>query len=145
MLEAGFDLRKWFTNSPELQKYIDDSEARRSGADVCAPLPTPNTDALRHVLGVLWDGLADEFVYDLEKIAVEAESLPLTKRSILSTSAKFYDPPGLISPIVVALKVLFQELCKDKRDWDDDIPELMCQKWLRYIEQLKVVQSIRVS
>ena len=36
---------------------------------------------------------------------------------------------GFLSPVIIMLKVFFQELCKSKLDWDDPLPsELLC-KW----------------
>ena len=50
--------------------------------------------------------------FDLPKIVEGTKSV--TKRSILSTMAAVFDPLGLICPISVAAKVLFQELCMEK-------------------------------
>ena len=44
-----------------------------------------------------------------------------TKRGILSTLTSHFDPLGLVSPIGVAGKVLFQDLCKDKLGWDNPV------------------------
>jgi len=43
------------------------------------------------------------------------------KRKVISTASKMYDPLGMISPITVQFKILFQELCKDKKDWDEPL------------------------
>ena len=67
-------------------------------------------------LGVLWDPGKDEFVMGLGRVASEARSVCLTKRSIVSTVVKFYDPLGILSPVIVRFKILFQELCKEKRE-----------------------------
>ena len=42
----------------------------------------------------------------------------VTKRSILSTMATVFDSLGLICPISVAAKVLFQDICMEKLEWD---------------------------
>ena len=36
--------------------------------------------------------------------------------------AKIFDPLGIISPVTFQIKVLFQEVCKQKIDWDDPLP-----------------------
>ena len=54
-----------------------------------------------------------------------------------------YDPLGFISPVFVKVRVIFQDLRLDKRDWDDDIPEPP-SKWLHYVNQLKDVRVITV-
>ena len=43
-----------------------------------------------------------------------AAELPLTKRLVLSVVARLFDPLGLLAPIIVPMKVLFQELCVSK-------------------------------
>ena len=48
----------------------------------------------------------------LLKSASRAAGLPVTKRSILKVVAGMYDTLRIISPVVVSIKVLFQELCE---------------------------------
>ena len=40
-------------------------------------------------------------------------------------AAKLYDPLGIISPIFLPVKLIFQELCKLKVDWDEPLSEEM--------------------
>ena len=80
------------------------------------------------VLGMLWDCDSDEFIYSFSKIVERMRELIPTKRNILSILASLYDPWGVISPIVVSLKVLFQELCVDKVPWDKELTGEMCKK-----------------
>ena len=46
----------------------------------------------------------------------------VTKRSILGTMAALFDTIGLLCPISVAPKVLFQDLCLEKLGWDNPLP-----------------------
>ena len=73
------------------------------------------------VLGVLWNRGRDEYIVALGRVALEARSVCPTKRSIVSTVGKFRDPLGILSPVIVTFKILFQELCKEKREWDQPI------------------------
>lgn len=50
-----------------------------------------------------------------------------TKRIVLSITAKFFDPLGLISPVILQLKLLFHELCKSNVGWDEQLSEQCCQ------------------
>ena len=47
-----------------------------------------------------------------------ARSLSPTKRSILKISSKLFDPLELLSPFIISVKILFQNLCKNKVGWD---------------------------
>ena len=62
------------------------------------------------VLGLSWNFHNDEFVIKLTSLAQLAGELSLTKRNILRVIAKVFEPLGLISPVVIEMKVLFQEL-----------------------------------
>lgn len=68
-----------------------------------------------------------------------ARSLEPTKRNVLRIAAKLFDPLGLISPVMVVLRMLLQELCLSKCDWDILIPQPgrnRLQKWLTGLEKV---------
>ena len=93
------------------------------------------------VLGLLWDSRCDKLEFNLGKIAEDASLVPPTKRGILSGLATVYDPLGLISP-----RVLFQELCLSKLDWDSPLnPEQVArwEKWIGELKKAKVVEAPR--
>ena len=63
----------------------------------------------------------------------EDSSLEPTKRNILRIAAKLFDPLPLISPVMVLLRMLLQELCLNKCEWDSLIPQPgrnRLQKWV---------------
>ena len=62
----------------------------------------------------------------------------------MSISAKFYDPLGLISPVILQLKLLFQELCKSKVDWDEQLSEQFCRVWEAIFSNLKNAGTISI-
>ena len=66
-----------------------------------------------------------------------------TKRNIIGFASKFYDPMGFLAPVIIQLKVFFQELCKSKLSWDDPLPrELVC-KWKRLLSRFQgIVLSV---
>ena len=35
----------------------------------------------------------------------------------------FFDSIGILQPLVINLKILFQKVCKEKFDWDEEISE----------------------
>ena len=76
----------------------------------------------RKVLGINWDLEADTIIFYFDELVNEAFLLPMTKRSILKISAKIFDPLGLISPISIQFKMLFQIICTNKFSWDDSLP-----------------------
>lgn len=52
-----------------------------------------------------------------------------TKRVIVSFMGKIYDPLGLLSPIVVQLKIFIQELCEMRLGWDQQLTGQHLEKW----------------
>ena len=65
----------------------------------------------------------------------------LTKRSLLSATAKLYDPMGWLSPIIIVFKILLQQNWLTGVKWDELVPEPIKQQFLQhYLELRKVVQ-----
>ena len=73
---------------------------------------------LERALGVYWDAKSDTFKFK----AVQGGK-PSTKRGILSFVSSLFDPLGFLSPFVFSVKILLQELWRDKLPWDQEIPE----------------------
>ena len=66
----------------------------------------------------------------------------MTKRSILSISARIYDPLGLLSPITIQMKMLFQIICQDKTSWDTILEEKLQNLWLKLLNDLKSLYKL---
>ena len=125
MARVGLELHKWYSNSKEPRRLMNCTEG-----DV----------KMKKVLGVLWNQ-NDEFVFDFKGLVAEALKLPLTKRNILRIGAKFFDPMGLISPIVVVAKIYFQKVCLDELNWDDTLSDELADGWMNYLQQLKEIDN----
>ena len=76
------------------------------------------------VLGIDWDENKDILKLGVGEIFKNAEKISPTKRNILKIIASIYDPIGLLQPIVIKLKLLFQEICLLNIAWDDNISPL---------------------
>ena len=122
MKEGGFNLRKWKSNSKELTKRINQCERvdfPQIQTEIAAM--TSNDDGKTKILGINWDTENDELFFDFSDITSYASQLPPTNRTVLKTAAKFFDPLGFVSPVTVRLKMMFQGLCKDRADWDEEL------------------------
>ena len=80
------------------------------------------------ILGLDWYKRADNIVFKLKDI-VENSVEPVTKCNVMHLIGSFYDPLGLVNPIIVKLKMFFQKLCIAKLGWDDLLPDLYLQEW----------------
>ena len=98
----------------------------------------------QRILGTLWNFHDDYLVFDLTNTTSLAKGADSTTRSVISIASKFYDPLGVLSPITVQFKVLFQELCKDKIDWDDPLEGHCKTTWQRLVTQLEEVRPIKL-
>ena len=95
-------------------------------------------------MGVEWNVSKDEFIFTLFDIIETAESLPVTKRNILKISTMFFEPLGLICPLVLQVKLLFKEACILNVKWDDLLPTEFVVKYNNFIEELRKLSFISV-
>ena len=57
----------------------------------------------------------------------------------------FFDPLGLISPIVLQTKILFKEACALKCTWDDVLNDEFIEKWNKFFKVLEKLTPIKVG
>ena len=55
-----------------------------------------------------------------QKLVELSKNLSPTKRNLLKMTATLFDPLGLISPAIVQMKMILQNVCLLKLDWDSD-------------------------
>ena len=94
------------------------------------------------VLGIPWNKNKDTLKFDLSSIVKDATKEPVTKRILLSTIARFYDPHGLISAVILPLKMLFQEVCLMKVDWYSPLSNEIDDRWKTIIDDINLVSEI---
>ncbi|GFY21718.1 integrase catalytic domain-containing protein [Trichonephila clavipes] len=68
-----------------------------------------------------------------------------TKRDVLSTIARIYDPLGLLGPVVAKAKIFLQKLWMLKIDWTDLLPDTINREWRQFVESLQVVNDININ
>lgn len=130
---GGFELRKWSSNSTTLLENVPVHQR-----EVLKNLDQDGCPSVK-VLGIHWCPETDEFTYH-----VNVPQLSLTKRGILSTIARLYDPCGWVSPVVVWGKILLQMLWTLGLDWDQPVPIDIGQQWLHFKETLGVLAEVRI-
>ena len=89
------------------------------------------------MLGQTWNCKNDLLIFELSEVVERANNLPVMKRSILKLIAGMYDPLGLVSAMIVSIKILFQELCVLKVDWDEELTGELKKHWLRWLSDQK--------
>ena len=159
MLDGAFNLRKWRTNSKSLQREIDakestispqsdsneaDQEVEESYAKATVGNKPESNSQEQKVLGLLWNYEEDDLIFRLSKVAEEGTSPPPTKRTVLRTIAKVFDPLGLITPVTTPMKVLFQDICKSKTDWDETLQPELQETWEKWLKSCEKAGEIKV-
>ncbi|XP_055859109.1 uncharacterized protein LOC129921330 [Episyrphus balteatus] len=134
LASAGFNLRKWTSNVKEL---VEDIQVQDRELDFELPFNLSN-----HVkaLGIKWFPIDDCFSYQNLQPSTEAT----TKRSILSTIAKLFDPLGWISPCVVTAKIIMQRLWNRGCNWDDPIPTALMKEWEAFYRDFPLIERLRI-
>jgi len=114
LARGGFELTKWNSNCREIIASVspDNRSKELSHLDL-----TCNTLPNEYALGLIWDIETDTL-----RFKTKHKHKIVTRRGILSVLNSPYDPLGFSSPIIQPVKVLLQDLCKSKFDWDDPIP-----------------------
>nr|XP_029734345.1 uncharacterized protein LOC109426131 [Aedes albopictus] len=76
-------------------------------------------------LGIQWLPTDDVFSF---KVSLSVDSVN-TKRQLLSDSSRLFDPYGWLSPVMVKIKILFQQLWLSDVSWDDPLPASVEVPW----------------
>ena len=97
------------------------------------------------VLGIVWREREDNLIIDLlvRDYVKEAESYRVTKKgNVMKVIAGFYDPVGWVQPVILKLKILFQEVWRESTEWDDELSECFKLKWYKIITEMKGIREI---
>ncbi|GFS70269.1 uncharacterized protein NPIL_294181 [Nephila pilipes] len=84
------------------------------------------------VLGLNWNPEKDELSLEVRDLVDSWKSLRNNKRCILQTAARIFDPLGLIASFVIRIKLLLHEIRERKSDWDEELPQNLRQKWVKW-------------
>lgn len=147
--EAGMNVRKWITNDPLLRAMFDEEDtiSKIKGVDAetsyASTTLNPQDPAPIKILGTPWDIDKDEMIHTLKAL----ENFPagrITKKLLLSATMKPFDPIGILAVVIVTLKILFQQVCKDGGDWDDYLEPKFQSVWDKFLLEAKEFPGIRV-
>ncbi|XP_058817717.1 uncharacterized protein LOC131681029 [Topomyia yanbarensis] len=134
--KGGFVLRKWTSNRLEVLHGLDADKIGTQSLLEFTPHETVKA------LGIIWEPEGDFLRFDSQ---VQNDGKPPTKRSILSSIAKLFDPIGLIAPVVVRAKIIMQQLWLLPVEWDDPVPETVRNNWENYHDELPKITAHRVN
>jgi len=134
LAKGGFQLRKWASNCQELLQNIPDSASEQS-------VLTLSKSEHLSTLGLQWHSVNDTLQYQVKQ---STPSNTVTKRTILSSVARIFDPLGLLGPVIIVAKILIQKLWLLKLDWDETVPVEIETRWRNYEAQLALLITLRI-
>ena len=130
--EGSFLLTKFLINRREVLPALPSQERAN---------PTLNLELdrlpINRTLGLHWDAERDIFCFK-----TVSTTKPATKRGSLSTISSLFDPLGFLSPSVLPVKVLIQDLWKEKIGWDEEIQYHHLKVWQRWTHSLPQLEGI---
>lgn len=132
---GGFNLRKLRSNSKELEKLW--KEKGLSDNELVG------VQQLK-VLGLNWCPDKDELSLEVKGLIDSWKVLRNSKRCVLQTAARIFDPVGLISPFVVRVKLLLQEIWERACDWDEELPEDLRQRWSKWCGEIRELVDVAI-
>ncbi|XP_063913270.1 uncharacterized protein LOC135129931 [Zophobas morio] len=134
ILQSGcFQLHKINSNCPSLVSNLQVNMQSTVSLDKQQPTKT---------LGVLWHNDTDTITFSTNgKISSQPQ---VTKRAILSTIAKIFDPLGLVSPITVTAKIILQKIWALKINWDESLPADLHTIWESFVKNFGALDNISI-
>ncbi|XP_048477681.1 uncharacterized protein LOC119694152 [Plutella xylostella] len=125
--QGGFDLQKWVTNNKELAEIMTGKpEIQDRKVEI-------RTDEVVKILGLAWNKDIDAFEYTVQ---LPDNTGPVTKRKVISSISRLFDPLGWAAPCIIVAKVTIQKLWLAGIDWDEELPEELLNEWLSYQRNL---------
>ncbi len=133
---GGCPLRKWNSSNPEVLKGIDPSLKETPES-----ITLSESGLYTKALGLEWNVKHDNFRLTMNNVN---KSDRLTKRMLVSNIAKLFDVLGLLSPIVIKMKILLQCLWELRIDWDDYVPSKILEVWAQWESELPQLITCRI-
>ncbi|XP_037040280.1 uncharacterized protein LOC119077203 [Bradysia coprophila] len=145
-LQGGFETKNFLSNSKEVLKSIGERNVQSSNKNL--NINTDLTLGTERVLGMFWNADTDSFTYSLKYTKVNQNILNgshcPTKRELLRVLMSIFDPLGLLANFLIYPKLLLQETWRSNIEWDEQIPESLQTKWVKWISVLPEVENLRI-
>ena len=132
LLSKGFQLTKYVATNKEMLDGIP-SDARLRGDEEMLLCHTDKA------LGVGWCLLTDSLYvkHHLRSVTTKAE--------MLSSLASVFDPLGLITPLHLPGKLLFQQATGIKLSWESKLPDDLIHQWNQWISSMNDISSLVIT
>ncbi|RWR98365.1 hypothetical protein B4U79_09153, partial [Dinothrombium tinctorium] len=131
------NLTKWQTNSEHLRLKWN------CNLDETSLVPKDNCLQSK-ILGINWIPKEDVFSFNVQNLIDFVKTTKGTKRDVLRSAARLFDPLGFLSPFTIQVKILFQNLWEKGRKWDELLAEDEKFVWNSWVANLSMLSSIKI-
>ncbi|GBM78472.1 hypothetical protein AVEN_81536-1 [Araneus ventricosus] len=135
--EAGMNLRKWVTSSPDLERWWKNNEVDYRGC-------VAESEVTQKVLGLVWNHHLDYLKVDIGNIS-NMKGTYLSKRSVLSICGMLFDPLGMLTPFTVRMKLLLQNTWERDLQWDEPLPPDIHETFQSWLDEVDTASQISLS
>lgn len=105
----------------------------------------PTTQGLPHVagphvmmLGLIYQMQLDQFTFRAPPVRENT----WTKRTVLSYVQRMFDPIGLVGPVLVTGRAVFQDCWKARLAWDEPLTGPLAEKWESFLAAVTGIGAI---
>lgn len=131
--ELSMNLRDWTSNNKSFIKKVP------------APYRAEKVDEVK-VLGLMWNKTQDLLTLNINKDVLTDNSWleKITKREVLRTLASIYDPCGIVTPLLMPIKLFLQLTWKKEYKWDAPLPKELVQNWKKIKRNLEEIKNVAI-
>lgn len=83
-------------------------------------------------------------MFDIKQLLSVLERKENTKRNVLQTSSRIFDPIGFLTPFTVRVKYLLQEMWERGLSWDEHLPSELTRMWNQWCSEVPQLRLIAI-
>ncbi|XP_063368821.1 uncharacterized protein LOC134657197 [Cydia amplana] len=141
---GDFHIRNWNSNS----QTVINSIPKETLGNSAVMFKVGQQYEGERTLGLLWNPNEDTLGFDvsLKKLSeniIHGKERP-TKRDILRVVMSIFDVYGFLAPFTINGRLIVQLTWHLGVTWDEQVPDVVYEKWLKWINQLKLMREIRL-
>ncbi|KAK3744937.1 hypothetical protein QZH41_007783 [Actinostola sp. cb2023] len=138
---GSFKIKEWICSSEDLRNQLSIATESASETPKTSVVNLDGEEEGTKILGVGWNPQTDMLSFASKEIKLER----LTKRSILSSISKLYDPLGLASAVTIKARIALQDIWRSKQfDWDDILPDDTSSTWKKLFDEIERLKSVQI-
>lgn len=96
------------------------------------------------VLGSVWRPESDDFEFDFKQLLSVLKGKGNTKRNVLQTSSRIFDPIGFLTPFTIRVKYLLQKMWERGLSWDHQLPPDLTSVWKQWCSEVPQLHLIAI-